>query len=153
VRHILLGFLLAIGVGGHQAHGQSQLVVSVHIAPTANQNNPVAVDLVLVSNKKLLNQLMKMSAKEWFEQKHQIQLDYPKEKGLSAGSWEWVPGQIVKLDSVPVRRGIIGGAIFANYFNAGTHRVAINPRKNILLALGETDVCVQPAKEKPKPCP
>jgi type VI secretion system protein len=153
VKHILLGFLLAISVGGHQTHGQSKLVVRVHVTPTANENNPLAVDLVLVSNKKLLNQLMKMSAKEWFEQKHQIQLDYPKETDLNAGRWEWVPGQAVTLDRVPVRHKIIGGVIFANYVTAGAHRAVINPRKDILLTLGETDVCVQLAKEITKPCP
>ncbi len=84
MNHILLGFLLVINVGGHQARGQSKLNVRVHIAPTANRNNPVAVDLVLVSNNKLLKELMKMSAKEWFERRHQIQLDYPKETDLAA---------------------------------------------------------------------
>jgi len=134
-------------------HACSKLDVTVHISPKANKNNPIAVDLVLVSDKKLLKELMKMSAKEWFEQRHQIQLDYPKETDLTAGSWEWVPGQAVKLDRMPVRRAIIGGVIFANYFSEGAHRAAINPRKDILLTLGDEDLCVQPAKEKAKPCP
>jgi len=153
VRHILLGLLLVINVGGQQAHGQSKLDIRVHISPAANRNNPVAVDLVLVSNKKLLKQLMKMSAREWFERKHQIQLDYPKETDLSAGSWEWVPGQAASLDRVPVRHKIIGGVIFANYVTAGAHRAVIDPRKDILLTLGEADVCVQLAKQITKPCP
>jgi type VI secretion system protein len=153
VKHILLGFLLVMNVGGHQAQGQSKLDVRVHIAPTANKNNPVAVDLVLVSNKKLFKELMKMSAKEWFEQRHQIQLNYPKETDLAAGSWEWVPGQVVKLDRVPVRRAIIWGVVFANYLTDGAHRAVINPRKDIMLSLGEDDICVQSAKEIAKPCP
>src|SRR5204863_1701144 len=97
------------------ASGQTKLDVKVHIAPAANKNNPVAVDLVLVSDKKLLKELMKMSAKDWFEQKHQVELDYPKETDLAAGSWEWVPGQAVKLDRLPVRLEIVGGVVFANY--------------------------------------
>ena len=153
MRHILLGLLLVINVAGQQAHGQSKLDIRVHISPAANRNNPVAVDLVLVSNKKLLKQLMKMSAREWFERKHQIQLDYPKETDLSAGSWEWVPGQAASLDRVPVRHKIIGGVIFANYVTAGAHRAVIDPRKDILLTLGEADVCVQLAKQITKPCP
>ena len=153
MRHILLGLLLVINVGWQQAHGQSKLDIRVHISPAANRNNPVAVDLVLVSNKKLLKQLMKMSAREWFERKHQIQLDYPKETDLSAGSWEWVPGQAASLDRVPVRHKIIGGVIFANYVTAGAHRAVIDPRKDILLTLGEADVCVQLAKQITKPCP
>jgi len=152
VKQILLGLLLLVNVASYQDCRESKLNMTVHVSPQANHNNPVAVDLVLVSDKKLLKELMKMSAKEWFEQNRQIQLDYPKEKHLNAGSWEWVPGQSVKLERVSVRRGIVGGVIFANYFNAGPHRVAINARTDILLTLGETDVCVQSAKETPKPC-
>src|SRR5437588_10036711 len=111
------------------ASGQTKLDVKVHISPTANRNNPVAVDLVLVSDKKLLKELMKMSAKDWFEQRHQVELDYPKEKDLYAGSWEWVPGQAVKLDRLPVRLEIMGGLVFANYIHEGPHRAAINPPK------------------------
>jgi len=135
------------------ASGETKLDVKVHISPAANRNNPVAVDLVLVGDKKLLKELMKMSAKDWFAQKHQVQLDYPKETDLTAGSWEWVPGQAVKVDRLPVRVEIIGGVVFANYLTDGAHRAAINPRKAILLTLGEDDLCVQLARETAKPCP
>ncbi len=52
--------------------GESKLDLKVHVSPKANNNNPVAVDLVLVSDKKLLQELMKMSASEWFEKRHQV---------------------------------------------------------------------------------
>jgi type VI secretion system protein len=135
------------------ASGETQLDVKVHVYPTANRNNPVAVDLVLVTDKKLLKELTKMSARDWFEQRHQVQLDYPKETDLAAGSWEWVPGQAVRLDRLPVKLEIIGGVVFANYSNDGPHRAIINPRKDIVLTLGEDDLCVQVAKEALKPCP
>lgn len=45
------------------------------------------------------------SAPEWFEKRHQVALDYPKETGLGAGRWEWVPGQQVKVDRVTVKYG------------------------------------------------
>jgi type VI secretion system protein len=132
--------------------GESKLDVKVHVSPVANNNNPVAVDLVLVSDKKLLQELMKMSASEWFEKRHQVALDYPKETGLGAGRWEWVPGQQVKVDRVTVKYEVVGGVIFANYFNAGTHRAPIDPRKGILITLGDEDLCVQSLKEPAKPC-
>jgi len=135
------------------ASGETKLGIKVHVASTANKNSPVAVDLVLVSDKKLLKELTKMSAKDWFEQRHQVQLDYPKETDLGAGSWEWVPGQAVQLDRLPVKLEIIGGVVFARYFSDGAHRAVINPRKDILLTLGEDDLCVQAAKEIVKPCP
>jgi type VI secretion system protein len=132
--------------------GESKLDVKVHVSPKANNNNPIAVDLVLVSNKKLLQELMKMPASEWFEKRHQFELDYPKETGLAAGRWEWVPGQQVKVDLVTVKFEVVGGVIFANYFNAGAHRAPIDPRKGILVTLGEDNLCVQSLKEPAKPC-
>lgn len=132
--------------------GESKLDLKVHVSPKANNNNPVAVDLVLVSNKKLLQELMKMSASEWFEKRHQVELDYPKETQLGAGRWEWVPGQQVKVDRVTVKFEVVGGVIFANYFNAGAHRAPIDPRKGILVTLGEDSLCVQSLKEVAKPC-
>ena len=132
--------------------GDSKLDVKVHVSPNANNNNPVAVDLVLVTDKKLLQELMKMSANEWFEKRHQVELDYPKETGLGAGRWEWVPGQDVKVDQVPVKMEIVGGVVFARYFNAGTHRAPIDPRKGIQITLGDENLCVQSLKEPAKPC-
>jgi hypothetical protein len=132
--------------------GDSKLEVQVHVSPKANNNNPVAVDLVLVTDKKLLKELMKMSASEWFEKRHQVELDYPKETALNAGRWEWVPGQDVQVDRVPVNMDVVGGVIFANYFNAGTHRAPIDPRKGILITLGDENLCVQSLKEPAKPC-
>jgi len=135
------------------ASGETKLDVKVHISPAANRNNPVPVDLVLVTDKKLLKELMKMSARDWFAQKHQVQLDYPKEKDLAAGSWEWVPGQSVKLDRLNIRYEIVGGVVFANYLTEGVHRASIDPRKPFLITLGEDDLCVQSTKEPAKPCP
>lgn len=134
------------------ASGDSKLDVKVHVSPRANNNNPVAVDLVLVRDKKLLQELMKMSASEWFEKRHQVELDNPKETGLAAGRWEWVPGQQVKLDLVPVKLEISGGVVFAKYFSAGTHRAPIDPRKGVLITLGDENLCVQSLKEMAKPC-
>ena len=135
------------------ASGNSKLDVKVHISPEANNNNPVAVDLVLVKDKKLLAELMKMSANDWFEKRHQVELDYPKETDLAAGRWEWVPGQQVKVDQVPVNLDIVGGVVFAKYFTPGSHRAAFDPRKGLLITLSDDNLCVQSLKESSKPCP
>ena len=134
------------------ASGNSQLDVKVHVSPRANNNNPVAVDLVLVSDNKLLQELMKMSAREWFEKRLQVELDHPKETDLDVARWEWVPGQQVQVDRVPVKLEIVGGVVFANYFNAGAHRASIDPRKGILITLNDENFCVQSLKDTPKPC-
>jgi hypothetical protein len=63
-----------------------------------------------------------------------------------------VPGQQVKLDMVTVKYGTVGGIVFANYFNPGTHRAPVDPRKGIRITLGDEDLCVQSLKEPSKPC-
>jgi hypothetical protein len=122
---------------------QSELVMKVQISPVANDDNPIAVDLVLVKDKKLLKELMNMSAKDWFKRRHQYNLNYPKETGLSAGSWEWVPGQIAVIDPIPLKSKFAGGLIFANYFARGAHRAVIDPRKPIVVTLGKEDITVE----------
>jgi type VI secretion system protein len=147
MKRVLLGFLLLANVAAYQDCDTSKLEVKVHVSPTANKNNPVAVDLVLVRDKKLLRELMKMSSREWFERRHQIQLDYPKETDLAAGTWEWVPGQAVEVEQIAVRREIVGGVIFANYFTQGPHRIILDERKNILNKLGDDDITFEVMKK------
>jgi len=118
----------------------------VDISPQANNNNPVALDLVLVKNGKLFKELMKIPASEWFEKRKQYRLDYPKEIGLNAGSWEWVPGQVVKIDPIAFKEKYAGGLVFANYFSPGAHRAVINPSKSFVITLGPEDIAVTPEK-------
>lgn len=120
----------------------SRLTIKVDVSPRANNNNPVALDLVLVKDKKLFLELKKISAGEWFQKRNQYLLDYPKEPGLSAGSWEWVPGQAVKIDPMPFKEKFAGGLVFANYFTPGTHRAVIDPGKAVAITLGPDDMTV-----------
>jgi type VI secretion system protein len=124
----------------------SKLMVQVDVSPRANNNNPVALDLILVKDKKLFKELMKISAAEWFEKRSQYRLDYPKETGLSAGSWEWVPGQVVQIDPITFKEKFAGGLVFANYFTPGTHRAVIDPGKPVVIKLGAEEMVVTPAK-------
>jgi type VI secretion system protein len=138
MKNILLVFLAFVAVTSvvPEASGQSKLVMKVKIASDANDGNPVVFDLVLVTDKTLLEELKKISASEWFENRSQYRLDYPEETGLSAGSWEWVPGQVVVIEPITVLRGIVGGVIFANYSTPGKHRAVIDPRKSLAVTLG-----------------
>ena len=144
MKNILLVFLVLVNIANAEPRtlGQSKLVMKVNVSPQANNNNPVALDLVLIKDKKLLKELMKISAKEWFEKRDQYHLDYPKETGLSFGSWEWVPGQVVKLGPMPLKSKFAGGIIFANYFSPGEHRALIDPRKPFVVNLGAEEITV-----------
>ena len=146
MKNILLLFLALVTVANRvpDASGQSQLVMKVSVASDANGGKPIAVDLLLITDESLLEELGEISASEWFKNRNQYRLDYPDETGLSAGSWEWVPGQVVALEPITVMREIVGGVIFANYSTPGEHRAVIDPRKPIAVNLGAEDFTVTP---------
>jgi type VI secretion system protein len=124
----------------------SKLTVKVNVSERANNNNPVALDLVLVKDKKLFQELMKISAAEWFEKRNQYRLDYPKEIGLNAGSWEWVPGQVVTIEPIPFKYKVAGGLVFANYLTPGAHRAVVNAGKPVVITLGAESISVTSEK-------
>ena len=148
MKDILLMFLAFVAVADAMpaAFGQSKVKMKVVVSPRANNNNPVAVDLVLVKDKKLLKELMKISAGEWFERRNQYRADFPKEVGLDAGRWEGVPGQAVKIEPIPFKFKAAGGLVFANYFSPGAHRAVIDPGKPIVITLGVEGISVRPEK-------
>jgi len=140
----LVGSLFSCGIGirtkavlGKKVH------VKVDISENANNNSPIALDVVLVYDEALLTELIKMPSKEWFEKREQIKRDYPEGTGLDYWGWEWVPGQKVPVQSLPLKPKAKGGIIFANYFSPGEHRFSIDPFKNIIIRLEEKSFTVE----------
>lgn len=127
--------------------GNSKLLVSVHIADNANDGNPVALDLVMVADKELLEKLREMTAEEWFKNKEQIKLDFPKKGQVEVKNWEWVPGQLVPVNEIIVPPEIRGGIVFANYFKPGAHRAVVNPRKHFTIRLGQEKLQIETLKK------
>src|SRR5256885_13665221 len=82
---------------------ESKVDVRVSVSPHANGGNPVALDILLVSDKELLKELQKMSASDWFAKREQIILDHPKEEDLVVLRREWVPGQVVEPARLTVK--------------------------------------------------
>lgn len=106
----------------------SRLDLRVRVSPRANGDNPIALDVLLVSDKELLKELQKMSASDWFAKREQIILDHPKEEQLVVTRLEVVPGQVVEPTLLVVKSEIKAGVVFANYFNPGEHRAVLDPR-------------------------
>src|SRR5688572_18803124 len=102
MKNILLAFLALVTMDsvGPRLLGQSTLVMRVNVSPQANNANPVGLDLVVVKDEALLNDLMNLSAKEWFENRNQYRQDYPEEIELGSHQWEWVPGQVVNIEPI-----------------------------------------------------
>ena len=112
--------------------------VSVVLSETANQNHPVAVDLLVVHEPELLERLLGMSAREWFNQRDQLQRDFLPGEDLDVWSWEWVPGQRVPEQEIPLSAGAAGGLVFADYRTPGAHRVRFDPFSDLALRFQET---------------
>jgi len=121
---------------------ETKLGLRIHVSPEANGGNPVALDLLLVSDKNVLKELEKITATDWFAnggaRRTQFILDHPKQTELVVRQWEWVPGQVIAPDRLTVPAEIKAAVVFANYFNPGEHRAVLDPRaKDILIELGE----------------
>ena len=118
-----------------------KLPIQVFVASDVNQNSPVAVELVVVYNKKFRDKLLEMSAKEWFERRVQMTRDFP--KAFQSQAWEWVPGQDVGLIEMSIKRGARAGVVFADYFSAGPHRIQFDPHKPLRLELREDEIYLE----------
>lgn len=122
-----------------QAFGGT-LPIEVTVAPELNDNSPVAVDLVLVYDEKLVEGLIKMPASEWFQKKKQYIADHP---AVVVQGWEWVPGQEVDPFKVPYRSGARNVVLFADYNTEGEHRAVVGPPKPFRIVLGERELSVE----------
>ena len=121
-----------------------KLPFEVVIDQALNRNSPIAVEMVIIYDKKLLPILLELTAEEWFGTREQYNRDFP--KGFDSWSWEWVPGQEVSRKEIKFRTGAKAGLVFADYYVPGTHRQRIDPREPVLLVLGEDGFTVEPLK-------
>lgn len=118
-----------------------ELPFRVTVAPDANENSAIAVDLVVVYDSKVLDQLLKLKSSEWFARKQQLLNDYSDE--LAVKGWEWIPSQVVDAQFVPYRSGARKVVLFADYHTDGEHRASIDPQKPFHLVLGPLDMTLE----------
>jgi type VI secretion system protein len=107
---------------------------SVSAAEDANDRSPVPVDLVLVRDEALLDELLLISASDWFARRDQIIRDRFGE--LEIMTWEFVPGQT--LSSLEVRfedRSAHALLLFARYLAEGPHRIRVEEFERFNLRL------------------
>lgn len=116
------------------------LPIEVTVVPEANDDSPIAVDLLLVYDGRLVDELLKMPAAEWFAKKEQYVADHP---AVVVQSWEWVPGQSVDPFKVQYRSGARNVVLFADYHNEGDHRAVVGAPKPFRIVLGERDLTVE----------
>jgi len=122
-----------------QAFGGT-LPIEVEVADSANDNSPVAVDLIVLYDDKLVEGLLKMPASEWFQKKQQYMADHP---AVAVQGWEWVPGQIIDPFKIPYRSGAKNIVLFADYHSEGEHRAVVGTPKPFRIVLGERDLSIK----------
>jgi type VI secretion system protein len=143
----LLGVLLVValltGCGGDK--GIESRVIEFQVAQGANQDSPIAVDIVYVYDPQLVAQLTQMTAHDWFEKRGQIRQAFP--TGFDLASFEVVPGQRGPIESVPPKSSQATAAfVFANYASDGTHRARIDGLSVFTVALGDKDFTILPPR-------
>ena len=119
------------------------LDVTVKIAEDANQNSPIAVELMVVYDEELMARLLKMTASQWFAERDQIRRDYKDGEGFDSWGWEWVPGQKIPVQELPLKPSAQGALVFADYAVPGTHRFRIDPFEDIIIHLKNTEFVVE----------
>jgi type VI secretion system protein len=117
-----------------------RLSLSVAISSTANQNSPVAVDVLLIKDKSFLKTAQSLSAGDWFTKKLQIQRQFP--KAMEVKSWEWVPGQTVAPITFGVPGDTRGAMMFANYASPGPHSAPLPMGGKVSIFLDDEDFTV-----------
>ncbi len=149
MRPTLLLLLLLIGLAGCCS---GTLNMKVNIAEKANQNSPIAVDLLVVYDEDVFQELIGLTAKEWFAKRAQILKDLSSNDppALELRQWEWIPAQQVSPQMIPLRKLILsqspGALIFADYQSPGDHRAFTQACASVTVDFQEEDFAVRPAK-------
>lgn len=120
------------------------LHLKASIAPFANNNSPVELDVVLIRDKSFWKTAPSMSAKDWFAQKSDLERRYRNK--LVVSSWEWVPGQPINPIAIRVPRRVNGAMVFASYPTPGTHSAPIPKGGSVSISLQENDFTLEVRK-------
>lgn len=98
--------------------------VTLNANAEVNNNSPVAVDVVLVTDDEMSVRLADLPASKWFASRADLVKTFP--QSLSYRSWEIVPGQRLDVPGDTFGRPrVVAAFVFANYPEPGAHRVRI----------------------------
>lgn len=144
-RGLVAGFAAALLLAGC-AFGDPAIrtrVIEMEVAPGANGDDPVPVDIVLAYDPALVKQLSDLSASDWFRRRGELRLAFP--TGAAIASYEVVPGQKGLRFDIPESAGKpIGAFVFAGYGTEGTHRARVDSLEHFAVLLGPKDFSIEP---------
>lgn len=141
---LTLVLLCALGCGANRrSFFGGDVAVRVEADPEINQNSPVAVEMIVVYDKDLLEALLAKTAREWFQSRAQVFKDHPGDKDFVSVTWEVVPGQSLPAQEVSFGTGARGGIVFADYFSEGAHRARFDPHQDLRIHLQDKDFSLE----------
>lgn len=136
--------LAALGCGGNRkSFFGGDASVRLDADSGINQDSPVAVEMIVVYDKDLLEALLAKTARQWFETREQVLKDHPGDKDFVSMSWEVVPGQSLPPKELSFGTGARGGIVFADYFSDGAHRWRFDPHKDLRIHLQDKEFSVE----------
>lgn len=115
-----------------------ELPIQVTISPDANEDSPVAVELIVAYDEKIVDELLKMPARKWFDGREQFFRDHPEK--IDSWKWEWIPGQEVPPIELSYGIGAKRVVLFADYLVPGDHRATVDPQRPFRLILGQSEL-------------
>lgn len=114
----------------------------IEVAPQANDDSPVAVDLVVAYSDVALARLVAMPPSEWFEQRSTILATFPNQ--VKVVGWELVPGQSVPRQVLPFDTSkAVGALVLARYHGRIAQREAVGALPAVLVALGRDSMAIR----------
>lgn len=141
---LFLGFLIFLNNGCSFWQNRVEFkAVVIETVPDANDNAPVAVDIVAVSDSALTPTVQALTAAQWFNAKSQLLRDAP--DGLRVWSLELVPGSRFVANENPLL-GAQAEAIllFARYRSEGEHRLRLDNADALHLLLMTDEAVLAP---------
>ena len=148
-RRAAISLLLCLSGVALPACAPPAMRLSFNVDPDANNNSPVSISVIVAYEAPVVEKLLALSAKQWFQQREQFLRDHPKD--IEEALWEFIPGQQIppfqkKLKTTPKQ-----GVIFANYRSPGTHRYLFEPGRPTQLMLGQKGLNLPSQLEKSGP--
>lgn len=128
---LVLSCATAIGCG---PSGPTRLVMKFEVSRKANDDNPLKVDVVVAYDAELVDELDRLTANEWFDQREQRMRSNPGGTAFSAWRWELTPGLEVPNVELPLRGIPAQGILYAGYYSRGKHSARFDPARAQLVS-------------------
>lgn len=132
--------------GGPKAVKPDWKSLRVVTAVDANNNSPLAIDLVLVTDRALVDGVSALTAAQYFAARDDLRRSQP--DAFLVQSLELAPGQTFEVDPKPFRAAKGWAALmFANYGTPGAHRYRLQlGSSGYLLQLNSQDALLTDIK-------